>query len=352
MSADQSGHIQIIEATIKRGDLDQARLLVKAKEDFLPANDREWVRLHKCLEKIGLPTQDELMTLRYLKVKPEASLPRINLALSHANRGRNSDAEEQLRIAIKTPVHVVDFWRIAGQVYAHFDRDDDAIDAYRKALDIAPDNFWVRIDYIGALCKAGLSTQAKSECPQVIEDAGENIIKCLRYVWIFERWGLIGFSRIGFERMLGIISECGEIQPWADALRWIKLAPKQIRTAKMDDIVRDRPKKKLSPEELAKVMELDVSQMWTERFLNIAITHLPEDRDLLFAVFQYALDVGNADALLILGKKLAKIDAHLAQVNSIVVELEEMAVKGMLPSKLWWDGLRNLQNARHSKRLS
>jgi tetratricopeptide (TPR) repeat protein len=336
--------IDALETLLKTGGFEQAKAMVRAAEDYVPADDATWTRLHRCLQQLGMATHDEIVALRYLRQRPDASFPRMRLASHFMRRARRDDAEYHLNLAIATPTSDSEFWKIASDIYIFLKRPMEAISAYNRALELAPKNFWLRMDYIKLLREINQQAIPDAECRMIIDQLGTDISRCLKTVAAFDRLDLFDFSSMAFCRVLDVLVVTQDQPKWNELICWMNDAPDQIRAKKLRDLdYRWRPKQ-VPLAELAKMRENEPYHPRGMKFLNFAKDHLPADPDLLLMTFEYALKQGHVEAALNFGRKILANDPTLDSVREYVFELERSPNTVSLPSKIWW------QNQRHASR--
>jgi len=332
--------IDALEALVKTGDLEQAKALVRAREDYIPADDAVWTRFHRCLQQLGMDSHDEIVALRYLGLRPDASFPRMRLAFNFVRRARRSEAEHHLKIAIATPIAAYEFWKIASDIYIYLKKPSEALGAYNKALELAPKNFWLHMDYIKLLREIDQRRTPDAECRFIIDQLGNDVSKCLKTTESFDRLDLYYYSSIAFKRALDGLAATKEHSRWNELIRWMSDAPDQTRAKKLRDLdYRWRPRQ-VPLTELAKMRASEPYHLRGMKFLDFAKNHLPDDYSLLMATFEYALGQGHADAALHFGHKILAIDSAPESVRESVSELERAPKTVSLPSKIWWRNQR------------
>jgi tetratricopeptide (TPR) repeat protein len=333
--------IEALERLLNDGDFEQAKALVRAAEDYLPSDDVDWTRLHRCLQQLGMAAHDEIVTLRYLRLRPDASYPRIRLALHFMRRNRREDAQYHLMVAISKPPAASEFWKIASDIYVYLKMPLEALGAYNRALELAPNNFWLKVDYIKLLCSIDREAKPDTECRLIIDQLGGNLSKCLKTAASLDRLNLYEYSAMAFNQGLSMLISTNEREAWDKFITWMNEAPRQTRTKKLSDLeYRWRPKP-VPAAELAKMRESEPYHQRGITFLNAAKNHLPDDHALLLATFEYALGQGNAEAALNFGQKILAIDPGLESLRESISELERAPKTVLLPSKIWWQNQRN-----------
>ncbi|HEX5137617.1 MAG TPA: tetratricopeptide repeat protein [Planctomycetota bacterium] len=130
-----------------------------------------------------LPQRDRRDELRYvadmhyreaLKIDPASVAGRIDLAENLLYFGRYSDAEEELKVALRLAPNEILVWNNLGYTAYATGRSEKAVEYYEQALKLDPKRARVRTALADALRRLDRSDEAVKELARARDDAGDD----------------------------------------------------------------------------------------------------------------------------------------------------------------------------------
>jgi len=144
-----------------------------------------WCLLFLCLLPCSAQTPTSLVhqpvTERQLLCWIVAGVPAFNLQSELQNRGMEFALDQNWLEGLKAAGADAYFWGVA-EAYEHLNRVEEAIAAYKRAKDLAPDDMRIRQNLGAAYCNSGRSEQAVAEFQELLAlDSDWNMARMCLY---------------------------------------------------------------------------------------------------------------------------------------------------------------------------
>ena len=126
-----------------------------------------------CYERLGQIDLAEKYYRQAASARPYLPHPRQRLAAINVLRRECSGAIDEYQNLQREHPEDVSIYLVLGQLYLEMDQNQDAQEAFERALTVEPDNFELRHDHIESLVRDGKITEALQQLHLIIEKQGE-----------------------------------------------------------------------------------------------------------------------------------------------------------------------------------
>lgn len=166
-------------------DFDQAVAEIRELLPLAPLREQSYERLKDILLGVGLRAETEIVLRAGLERFPDSRLLRTYLAEALSGMGRSLEALGILEEAGRLPrpewrdaatdrqQRAITFLRI-GSIYSAMSRSDDALTAYQRAVEIAPERSEGRIEIGKAYFAGNRLEEAQAELERVVRETPDN----------------------------------------------------------------------------------------------------------------------------------------------------------------------------------